>query len=64
MIYVYTKGVYMAMEMSWLNPTWLFGLQECWLARPSLWVCVHLQTELLGVTYETPCAVDTLWSLS
>ena len=47
-----------------MNPTWLFGLQECWLARPSLWVCVCLQTELLCVTFEIPCTGGTTRSLS
>ena len=56
--------VYMAMEASWFHPTWLFGLQECWLGRPSLWVCVCLETELLCVTFEIPRTRDTIWSLS
>ena len=58
------QGVYMAMGTSWLNPTWLFGLQECWSARPSLWVCACLQTELLCVSFEIPHTGDTTWYLS
>ena len=58
------QGVYMEMGTSWLNPTWLFGLQECWSARPSLWVCACLQTELLCVSFEIPHTGDTTWSLS
>lgn len=59
MIDVYTyEGIYGNGSIL-IPPTWLFGLQECWSARPSLWVCICFQTELLCVTFEIPHTGDT-----
>ena len=53
----------MAMEASWFHPTWLFGLKECWSARPSLWVCICFQTVALCHFWDSTHR-GYIWSLS